>query len=58
MQVDVHAKNGEDDTPLYMAVLCNNLKIVKRLGTSLQHPPDCKEARYNIWQFSATTSRL
>ena len=30
--VDVNARNGEDDTPLYMAVLCNNLDIVSMLA--------------------------
>mmetsp|Transcript_37916 Transcript_37916/g.55680 ORF Transcript_37916/g.55680 Transcript_37916/m.55680 type:complete len:421 (-) Transcript_37916:303-1565(-) len=32
VEADVHAKNGEDDTPLYMAVLCNNIDIVKLLA--------------------------
>jgi ankyrin repeat protein len=28
----VHKRNAEDDTPLYMAVLCNNLEIVTMLA--------------------------
>ena len=43
VQVDVMVRNGEDDTPLYMAVLCNNLDIVRLLAVC-KHSLFCSRA--------------
>lgn len=43
VQGDVMVRNGEDDTPLYMAVLCNNLDIVRLLAVC-KHSLFCSRA--------------